>query len=205
MIEHSWIPPIKTNIKVTHKPKAAPHASNKFLSILFWTFFNWTQPAHSMAKPACMKKTRHAAQSKKKVSMLWPCDSCWYNKRRQVHGVRRKALVMNTLKTLKKWNLRRCTAAWNQADLIPVTMGLSVRCRPHRLTCTCFDFESWALWRSIDADGRPLGDGQWLMVPNWMNDFRLSMSIIVHRCTWLIMGWWLLVWGWGVIERDKWW
>lgn len=41
--------PIKKNAT------ADPHASNKFFNIVFCTFFNLTQPAHSIANPVCIK------------------------------------------------------------------------------------------------------------------------------------------------------
>ena len=46
--------------------KIAPprHASRQLLRRMFFTFFARIEPAESSAKPACMRKTRHAAQSK---------------------------------------------------------------------------------------------------------------------------------------------
>ena len=46
---------------------APPHASKRFLSITFWTFFDRMDPAHSMANPVCIKKTRVAAKMMKKT------------------------------------------------------------------------------------------------------------------------------------------
>ena len=63
------------HVIISYKARAAPQASNRFFNILFWIFFRWTHPAHSMANPACMKNTRHVAHNKKKVSMLCSLDS----------------------------------------------------------------------------------------------------------------------------------
>jgi hypothetical protein len=47
---------------------APRHASSRFLIKMFFVFFERTEPASSMAKPVCMKKTRTPAHSRKKVS-----------------------------------------------------------------------------------------------------------------------------------------
>ena len=46
----------RINSPIKKKARAAPLASNKFFNMVFWTFFRRTQPAQSMAKPACIKK-----------------------------------------------------------------------------------------------------------------------------------------------------
>jgi hypothetical protein len=43
-------------------------ASNTFLMRMFLVFFIWTHPTSSMAKPACMKKTRIAPNMSQKAS-----------------------------------------------------------------------------------------------------------------------------------------
>lgn len=61
-------PPRTSN---THHAKHPKHASNKFKRMMFFAFFARTEPAQSMAKPACIKNTRYPENSVKPAWHTW--------------------------------------------------------------------------------------------------------------------------------------
>ena len=54
----SSLSPYANAYPTDQKPIAPPHASRRFFSMMLETFLDRTEPAQSMAKPHCMKKTK---------------------------------------------------------------------------------------------------------------------------------------------------
>ena len=64
---------------------APTHESSKFFKMMVFVFFALTDPAESIAKPACMKKTKYAEDNSIMVSMsavgFGPNTNCISNKK----------------------------------------------------------------------------------------------------------------------------
>lgn len=94
--DSACVPPNAKAYPTVNHATEAPHASKRFFSSVFWTFFFRTAPAHTIAKPACMTKTSAAAKSNDidRAKRKLPMSGCTW---RAIHSMSAVAFVVASL------------------------------------------------------------------------------------------------------------